>query len=356
MILAALAADAAPGKKFNNYRLDATNPHLEQLQLWDEQGDSFVLKIPAESSGERELALELEGLRAVSMARGSLPFEIPTLIGQTRDLDGSKAVLLSRLGGESADLARYVPGKFSQSLAAGLAAIHSIDHAFVKDAGLPQYQSVELIHQRVAEVDAIASTGRVAPQLLSRWEQALEDVSLFRFHSVVTHGSINQDALIVKNQELIGVGSWNSLSISDPAADFRWLAGGALTTTFEDTVLHYRAVLPTADENLALRAHLYAELELGNWLVYCVANQDDAEIAKAEDLLNELRDQLDAGSLPALRAASFAGLATATTTLASNQFVESTPSEMAPGELTSGELTSGETVEHPSSSSEEELF
>jgi macrolide phosphotransferase len=346
LILAALAADAAPGKKFTNYRLDSTNPHLEQLHLWDEQGDSFVLKIAADSTGERELALELEGLRAVSMARSSLPFEIPTLVGQTRDLDGTKAVLLSRLGGESPDLARYVPGKFSQSMAAGLAAIHSIDPAFVKDAGLPQFQSGELIHQRVAEVDAIAATGRVAPQLLSRWEQALEDIALFRFHPVVTHGAINQDALIVRNQELLGVGAWNSLSISDPAEDLSWLAGGALATTFEDTVLHYRAALPTADENLALRAHLYSELELGNWLVYCLGIQDDSEVAKAEDLLNELRDQLDAGSLPVLRAASFAGLATATTAMASNELGETAPSEMA----------MDEPAEQLSSSSEEELF
>ena len=344
MILAALAADAAPGKKFTNYRIDSTNPHLEQLQLWDQEGESFVLKIPAGSTGERELALELEGLRAISMARSSLPFEIPALLGQTRDLDGAKAVLLSLLGGESPDLARYVPGKFSQSMAATLAAIHSIDPSFVKDAGLPEFQSSDLVHQRVAEVDAIAATGRVAPQLLSRWEQALEDIALFRFHPVVTHGAVNQDSLVVKNQEVIGVGSWSSLSISDPAEDLRWLAGGALTTTFEDTVLHYRANLPTADENLALRAQLYAELELGNWLVYCLANEDESEVAKAEDLLNELRDQLDAGSLPALRAASFAGLATATTAMAVSEISEGSDPEL------------GAVAAEPTSSSEEELF
>ena len=344
MILAALAADAAPGKKFTNYRIDSTNPHLEQLQLWDQEGESFVLKIPAGSTGERELALELEGLRAISMARSSLPFEIPALVGQTRDLDGAKAVLLSLLGGESPDLARYVPGKFSQSMASALAAIHSIDPSFVKDAGLPEFQSSDLVHQRVAEVDAIAATGRVAPQLLSRWEQALEDIALFRFHPVVTHGAVNQDSLVVKNQEVIGVGSWSSLSISDPAEDLRWLAGGALTTTFEDTVLHYRANLPTADENLALRAQLYAELELGNWLVYCLANEAESEVAKAEDLLNELRDQLDAGSLPALRAASFAGLATATTAMAVSEISEGSDPEL------------GAVAAESTSSSEEELF
>ena len=342
MILAALAADAAPGKDFTNYRLDSSNPDLEQLQLWDRAGDSFVLKSPRNSNGERELALELEGLRAVSMASEHLSFEIPRLIGQTRDLDGTKAVLLSLLGGQSPDLTRYTPGKFSQSIASALAAIHSIDKSLVADAGLPEFTSADAVHQRVAEIDSMAATGRVAPQLLSRWEQALEDVALFRFRPVVCHGAINQDSLVVANQEVVGVGSWSSLSISDPAEDLRWLAGGALASTFEDAVLHYRAKLPAADENLSLRAQLYSELELGNWLVHCLAHEDEVEVARAEDLLNELRDQLDAGTLPVLRAASFAGLATATAT--------------ATVAMEQVDTAATDEPENTASSSEEELF
>jgi hypothetical protein len=49
-------------------------------------------------------------------------------------------------------------------------------------------------------------------------------------------------------------------------------------------------------------------LELGSWLVYCLENESAAEVARAEDLLNELRDQLDAGGLKSLRATSFAGI------------------------------------------------
>lgn len=312
MILAALAADAAPGKNFTNYRIDASNSHLEQLQLWDSASDAFILKAPRDADGERELALELEGLRVVSAASQDLPFEIPKVIGHTRELDGSKAVLLTLLGGEKPDLSRYTPGKFSQSVATAIAAVHTIDPSIVRDAGLAEFQSTDLVYQRVAEVDRIAATGRVAPQLLSRWEQALEDVAMFRFHPVVVHGAINEDSLVVSNQEVVGIGNWTSLAISDPAEDLRWLAGGALTTTYEDALLHYRAVLPTADENLSLRAILYSELELGSWLVHCLEHEDAAEVSRAEDLLNELRDQLDAGSLKPLRATSFAGIGSAT--------------------------------------------
>ena len=307
MILAALAADAAPGKNFTNYRLETATSDLEQLALWDSEGFGYILKSPRTPAGERELALELEGLRAISAAH-NLPFEVPRLLGQTRDLEGSKAVLLTLVAGNKPDLSRYTPGKFSQSIAQVLAAIHQIDTSLVRDAGLVEYQNNELVFQRVAEVDRIASTGRVAPQLLTRWEQALEDVALFRFHPVVIHGGINEDSLAVNEQEIAGVSNWNNLCISDPAEDFRWLAGGALLSTFDDAMLHYRATLPSADENLALRATLYSELELGSWLVHCLENEDQAEITRAEDLLTELRDQLDTGSLRELRATSFAGI------------------------------------------------
>lgn len=307
MILAALAADAAPGKNFTNYRINTSNPSLEQLQLWDKQDESFVLKSARNETGTRELALELEGLRAVTRA-AALPFDIPELIGQTRDLEGSQAVLLTLLGGDKPDLSRYTPGKFSQSVAATLAAIHSIDPAIITDAGLPEFQGTDLIHQRVAEVDRIAATGRVAPQLLTRWEQALEDIALFRFHPTVIHGAISEESLFLADLQVVGVGNWTGICISDPAQDLRWLAGGALETTFEDTLLHYRAARPAADENISLRATLYSELELGSWLVYCLETETPEEIARAEDLLSELRDQLDAGGLKPLRATSFAGI------------------------------------------------
>lgn len=315
MILAALAADAAPGKNFTHFKADTSNSVIDQLKLWDQSGSSYILKAPSAPAGERELAVEMQGLRTIGQAAATLPFEIPSVIGSSRDLEGNNAVLLSLLGGETPDLTRYTPGKFSQSFASAVAAIHEIDPSVVKEAGLPEYQPTDLVHQRVAEVDRIAATGRVGPQLLSRWEQALEDVAMFRFHPTVIHGAINEESIWVSGQEVIGVSNWNSLSISDPAEDFRWLCGGALNSTFEDALLHYRAALPNADENLSLRATLYSELELGNWLVYCIEQEDQVEIARAEDLLNELRDQLDAGNLKPLRATSFAGISPTTNTM-----------------------------------------
>jgi hypothetical protein len=116
---------------------------------------------------------------------------------------------------------------------------------------------------------------------------------------------------LINGQQVVGLTNWNSLSIGDPAEDFRWLSGGALPSTFEDAMLHYRAARPAADENFAQRAMLYSELELGTWLLHCLAVGDAEQIQQAEELLAELKDNLEAGNLKDLTATSFVGLAAA---------------------------------------------
>jgi hypothetical protein len=76
-------------------------------------------------------------------------------------------------------------------------------------------------------------------------------------------------------------------------------------------MLHYRAARPSADENFAQRAMLYSELELGTWLLHCLAVGDVEQIKQAEELLAELKDNLEAGNLKDLTATSFVGLTAA---------------------------------------------
>jgi hypothetical protein len=242
-----------------------------------------------------------------------VPFEIPESLGQTRDSDGTTGVLFTLLEGSSPDLSRLGSGLFSKSFGEALAALHSLQIDAIADSGLPQYDSAAILHQKVSELDRMAATGRVPAQLLSRWEQALEDIGLFRFHSTITHGGLSSDAVLINGQQVVGLTNWNAMSIGDPAEDFRWLSGGALPSTFEDAMLHYRAARPSADENFAQRAMLYSELELGTWLLHCLAVGDPVQIQQAEELLAELKDNLEAGNLKDLTATSFVGLAAAAT-------------------------------------------
>lgn len=311
LILAALAADAVPGKNFRHFQKPEGQADLELLRLWDQEGNSFELKAPANPNGERELAVELSVLHALKSFSEELPFEMPGLIGQTTDAAGLRISVFTLLGGNEPDLAKFGPGPFSKSFAQALAALHCLDRSKVIEAGLPEYDSTEILHRKVNELDRIAETGRIPSSLLQRWEQALEDVGLFRFHPCVTHGAISQETVLVEGQLVIGLTGWNSLAISDPADDFRWLLGGALPTTAEDAILNYRALRPQADENIAQRAVLYSELELGSWLAHCILEGDPVQVAQAEDMIQDLRTQLEAGSLKDIRASSFIGLATA---------------------------------------------
>ena len=309
LILAALAADAAPGFTFRSYRRVETNPDIDQLQLWDQDGASYQLLIPATPAGESEVAIELQALKIIEPHRELLGIDTPRLIGQSMDSDGAGALLLTLLGGETTDLAKYAPGLFSKSVGEVLARIHNLSPDIIREAGLLEYDAASILRHKVAEIDSIAQTGRVPAALLSRWEAATEDIGLFRFHPTVIHGNVSQETVMVSAQKVNGLSGWSSLKVGDPAEDLRWLTGGALRTTLEDTILNYRATRETADENISQRAQLYSELELGSWLVYCIANKDEKQISQAEDMIAELRDQLESGNLRSLRASSFAGLA-----------------------------------------------
>jgi hypothetical protein len=165
---------------------------------------------------------------------------------------------------------------------------------------------------------------------------------LFRFHATITHGGVNSDAVLINGQQVVGLSNWNSLSVADPAEDFRWLSGGALPSTFEDAMLHYRAARPSTDENFAQRAMLYSELELGTWLLHCLADGDPEQIKQAEELLAELKDNLEAGNLKDLTATSFVGLAAATAIIPAaiaTQELNAIASEEEPEALVTEEAT-----------------
>lgn len=327
LILAALAADAASGKKFRHFRRSDQGPDLDALQLFDEAGEGFELIVPAGVAGIAEQAQLMAGLRAISQASAALPFAVPKLVGQTTDND-LPVILLTVLEGQGPDLSKYAPGEFSKSIGEALAAIHNLDPAVVIDAGLPEYDSSRILQTKVADVDSAAATGKVPSSLLSRWEEALEDVGLFRFHPTVVHGSISDQNIFVQGSNISGISGWSSLSIADPAEDLKYLAGGALPSTFEDALLNYRAKRPIADENIAQRAALYSEIELASWLNHCLQLGDENLIAEAQAMLDDLAQQLAAGALKPLRAAGFIGLgaAIATTPISQSQ-VEPTPAD-----------------------------
>ena len=101
MILAALAADAAPGKNFRNFRRISDNPDLEILELWDDQDNPYTLTIPASIAGVAEQAQLMQGLRAIAKVQDELPFEIPSIVGSSSDGEGNTAVVMTMVAGQA---------------------------------------------------------------------------------------------------------------------------------------------------------------------------------------------------------------------------------------------------------------
>jgi len=361
LILAALAADAAPGKSFRNFRRVSDNPDLEILELWDEKDNPYNLMVPVTTAGVAEQAQLLQGLRAISKVSGELPFEVPAVIGTSSDGEGNTAVVITMVSGQSPDLSRYAPGAFSKTFAAAMAAIHKLDPAVVRDFGLVEHDASSVLQSKVQELDKAAGTGRVPAKLLSRWEEALEDVGLFRFHTTVTHGTVSQDSIYVSDQSVVAVSDFSHLSISDPAEDLKYLAGGALPSTFEDALLHYRSIRESADENIQQRSQLYSELELASWLNHCLATGEERAISDAEAMLEDLAEQLEAGTLRSLRAASFIGLgAAAAAVVTASEPATQEPAQVAEATSDDSEPEPEVTAELPSydsgESSLDELF
>ncbi|NBU23284.1 MAG: hypothetical protein EBS38_05180, partial [Actinobacteria bacterium] len=230
LILAALAADAAPGKNFRGYKKLETRNGVEQIELRDELGFGFIFKLPAKPQFEASLALERAVVRALSTNKTSLPFEVREEVGITKDEQGVTGALFTTISGNEPDLTKLAPGGFSKTLADSLAAIHQLDPSIVRTAGLPEYSSSDVLHSKVAELDKIAATGKVPADVLSRWEQALEDVSLFRFHPTVVHGGMSKDAVLLDGQRVVGMTDFD-LKVSDPAEDLSWIVGGGLAST-----------------------------------------------------------------------------------------------------------------------------
>ncbi|WCI08574.1 phosphotransferase [Arthrobacter sp. OVS8] len=187
---------------------------------------------------------------------------------------------------------RRVPA-VAREIGAALAAIHDLPHSLVSNADLPSYTPNEFRQRRLNELDQAATTGKIPPLLLRRWEHALEDVSLWRFNPCVVHGDLHEDNLLVDGDRVTAVTGWTDLRIGDPADDMAWLVASN-DQDFVDAVLgHYtssRRDVP--DAHLLRRAALSAEFALAQYLVKGLAAGNQEMIDEAESMLTVLAEDV----------------------------------------------------------------
>ncbi|MDQ0677709.1 macrolide phosphotransferase [Arthrobacter pascens] len=294
--LAAVATAAVPGLTPTAVSAAPDDPaDFDSALLLDSEGKRWRVRSPQHAEASARLETEFLVLRAFAPAiRAELPFLMPTVAGSVR-LGSLSTFVYSHLAGSTRSVEELTagPDALAREIGVALAAIHDLPHALVSNADLPSYTPNEFRQRRLNELDQAATTGKIPPSLLLRWEHALEDVSLWRFNPCVVHGDLHEDNLLVDGGRVTAVTGWTDLRIGDPADDFAWLVASN-EQDFVDTVLssYTSSRRDVPDKHLLRRAALSAEFALAQFLVKGVAAADADMISEAESMLETLASDI----------------------------------------------------------------
>lgn len=348
LILAALASDAMPGVSFTNSVTlgGTTRSPFDSALLSTAEGEHFVVRTPTTQAATLELATEIQALKALGpVARKTLGIEVARPVAVTKSAEGKPVAVFEYVHGSPIDLDRTrVDSPLLASIGSTIGKIHQIDPNSVADAGLPSFSIEDVLASRIAEFDRFAETGKVPAKLLQRWEAALDDVSLVRFHPVVVHGAIDGDSLLEEGGKVSGLLNWSKLRVSDPAEDLVWVAGAAYPDVVDAIFTAYRAENANFDLGLAQRAALYSEMDIARWLLHGITKNDPETIADGEAMLSALEENLAAGSLPELKPGGFASVAAAAA-VADVSVISVEAQSATPPETFAGETTRTEALE-----------
>ena len=296
--LAAIATAAVPGLQPTAVAPspdDATDFDAALLETAD--GRRWRIRTPRGTEASARLETEMLVLRAFEPSvRAELPFQMPAVAGTVR-LGGLTTCVYTNLTGTVRGLDELAAGsaELARDIGRALAAIHALPQGIVDRADLPVYTANEFRQRRLNELDQAATTGKIPPVLLRRWEQAMEDVTMWRFLPTVVHGDLHEDNLMIEDDRVTAVTGWTDLRIGDPADDIAWLVASN-EPAFVDSVLaaYHEARTEPVDPQLARRAALAAEFALAQYLVKAIA-LEDAEAAKdGEEMLAQLAEDIEA--------------------------------------------------------------
>ena len=233
---------------------------------------------------EGEVAL-LENL-ALAIDDGDLPFEVPRPAGFAPLPEGGRAMVFPEIAGRALSVQQLAG--MATSVAEAIAALHSLPIGVLAETGLPTYSAQEYRERRLSEVDEAAATGHVPGSLLQRWEDACEDVRLWRFIPTLVHGDLLPEHILTTGADVVGVIEWAAAQVGDPADDLAPLLAAAPEEAIDTLLEAYRAARGVEDEHLLARAVLASELAILRWLMHGVRSHDADVIADAVHMLEEL--------------------------------------------------------------------
>ena len=281
--------------------------HFDVAFIQDTQQRRWVIRAPRDEVSAARMDASLAML---ALLHRRVPFAVPAAKGFAPIAKIGRAAVHTYIPGHPLDLAALRPGHpVTAELGRTIALIHNVDRALFDEAGLASYDAETYRRRHLAEIDRGAATGRVPAGLLSRWEEALDDVRLWRFAPTPVHGALaGSDVLVTfpdptdaSRATIRGVTGWEDAKVADPADDFAALVTATSPEVVEAVLAAYAHVrVERPDEHLLARARLVSELSLLAALLRAVKSRDEVTTEATTARLRRLDDAVH-GETPAAR-------------------------------------------------------
>ena len=294
--LAAMASVAVAGLNPARLALPQSETHERHIiGVIDTQGRHWEVHEARTDAVGASLEAEAEVLRRIGRVvdDGRLSFNVPRAAGSLRQ-QGAHIQVRSHVEGKPIPIEALRPGPgMSAGLGKALGEIHELEMSVISEAGMPVYDAEEVRRRWLSLLDDAAATGRTPPELLGRWEQALEDTALWRFRPTVVHGDLAEENVLVAGGTVVAVRGWSQAHVGDPAEDLAWVYSSAPVDCLDSIEDAYDiARTEGVDRHLRERAELVSELSLARWLLHGVRTGDKPVINDAVAMLEDLAAQV----------------------------------------------------------------
>ncbi len=295
--LAAIATAAVPGlSAVQAGRLPEDSADFDSALIVDSKGKRWRVTSPRHVDASMKLETEQSALNTLTAAaRATLPFSVPTIAGTV--VQGQlRTFVYHHLVGHVLDLQELETEQgreLAREIGRAIAAIHALKHELVEASGLPVFEAEDVRRGMLSQLDHVAESGKVPPELLRRWEEMMENVAWWKFNTTVVHGDLHEERLFINDGRLQAVTGWSALRVGDPAADLAWVLGIENPDTVDaifDAYAEARGQL--GDDDLRNRAMLAAEFALASWLSGALTHADQAQIDQAEASLQQLNENI----------------------------------------------------------------
>lgn len=294
--LAALATVAVPGLRVVGLRAPQYSDEVVSVTgIIDAAGNRWTVTSPHDVIGGLDLEDQDALLRRFTQAHESrmIPFRVPTPVGFARLKDGTRIIVHNDLGGRFMTESDFAdPHVLPVSLARSLAQLHNLPVTMYTGIDLPSYSSIELRNRHLAVLDEAASHTLIPANLWNRWEDALNDIALWRFATVPIHGDLQTTNVTLHEGSVRTLAGFTSAHVGDPATDFAWVLAQATDEFLERFREAYSMTRPQCDIHIETRAQLISELALLRWLMHGVHAEDSEIIAQAKAMIADLAEDL----------------------------------------------------------------